>query len=58
MEDMDWEIITYKRLEKFNTENKKKKELDMDKFLSLKRKPLSKEQLEKKKKDTNLFDFM
>jgi len=58
MEDMDWEIITYKRLEKFYTENKKKKELDMDKFLSLKRKPLSKEQLEKKKKDSNLFDFM
>lgn len=58
MEDMEWEIITYKRLEKFYTESKKKKELDLDKFLSLKRKPLSKEQLEKKKKDPNLLDFI
>ena len=26
MEDMNWDIITYKRLERFNNENKKKKE--------------------------------
>ncbi len=57
MEGWDWEIITYKRLEKYYTENKKMKELDLDKFLALKRKPLSKkEQLEKK--ETNMMDFI
>lgn len=55
MEDMDWEIITYKRLEKFYTENKKKKEIELNIFLAIKRKPLSKEQLKKKTKD--LTDF-
>jgi SAM-dependent methyltransferase len=44
MKNMDWNILTYEALEKYFLKNEKRKNIDVNEFLSLSRKPHSKQQ--------------
>ena len=44
LENMDWKILTYKKLNKYYLDNKSKKEINIESFFKFTRKPISKKQ--------------